>query len=76
MGLAGMRLHDLRHFAATRLLAAGIPVRTVRGRLGHSNASTTLSVYAHFLEESDRDAAHAIGELLKRSAEPTARDDR
>jgi integrase len=32
LGLTSIRLHDLRHFAATRLLGAGIPVRTVSGR--------------------------------------------
>jgi len=56
----------LRHFAATRLLGAGIPVRTVSGRLGHSSASTTLGVYAHFLAESDREAADTLEELLRR----------
>ena|GEM_PF-519407 len=66
IGLQSIRLHDLRHFAATRLLAAGVPVRTVSGRLGHSNASTTLGTYAHFLVESDRDAANTLEELLKR----------
>jgi integrase len=65
VGLDGVRLHDLRHFAATRLLAAGVPVRTVSGRLGHANAATTLGVYAHFVEESDRDAAATLGALLK-----------
>lgn len=70
IGLQSIRLHDLRHFAATRLLAAGIPVRTVSGRLGHSNASSTLGVYAHFLVESDRDAADTLEELLKRSSSP------
>ena len=64
-GLNDVRLHDLRHFAATRLLAAGVPVRTVSGRLGHANAATTLGVYAHFVEESDRDAAAKLGALLK-----------
>lgn len=68
LGLKNVRLHDLRHFAATRLLGAGIPVRTVSGRLGHANAATTLGVYAHFLEESDREAANAIGEILWSSA--------
>ncbi len=62
--LPTVRLHDLRHFTATRLLAAGIPVRTVSGRLGHANAVTTLGVYAHFVEASDRDAAGAMGALL------------
>jgi integrase len=67
LGLGSVRLHDLRHFAATRLLGAGIPVRTVSGRLGHANAATTLGVYAHFLAESDRDAALALGDLLDQS---------
>lgn len=64
VGLTEIRLHDLRHFAATRLLAAGVPVRTVSGRLGHANAATTLGVYAHFLEVSDREAAEPMGALL------------
>jgi len=66
--LEGVRLHDLRHFAATRLLAAGVPVRTVSGRLGHANAATTLGVYAHFVEESDREAAAKLGALLGATA--------
>lgn len=65
LGLHTVRLHDLRHFAATRLLAAGVPVRTVSGRLGHANPSTTLSVYAHFLEASDQAAAAIMGDLLQ-----------
>ncbi len=76
-GLKTVRLHDLRHFAATRLLAAGVPVRNVSGRLGHANAATTLGVYAHFVEESDRDAAETLGALLKtgRQAKRLARSD-
>ena len=60
-GLESVRLHDLRHFAATRLLSAGVSVRTVSGRLGHASASMTLGVYAHFLEVSDREAAKSAG---------------
>jgi integrase len=45
-GVTGVRLHDLRHYVATRLLASGIDVRTVAGRLGHRNPATTLNVYA------------------------------
>jgi integrase len=62
--VSGVRLHDLRHFAATRLLAAGVPVNTVAGRLGHANASTTLNVYGHFLESSDESAAEVLSSLL------------
>lgn len=63
-GLAGVRLHDLRHFVATQLLSAGVDVRTVAGRLGYCNAATTLNVYAHFLAQSDRAAADIMGSLI------------
>lgn len=63
-GLTGVRLHDLRHFVATQLLSAGVDVRTVAGRLGHRNAATTLNVYAHFLQQADRDAADIIGNVI------------
>ena len=39
-----VRLHDLRHFTATRLLDAGVPVKTVSGRLGHARPATTLNI--------------------------------
>jgi integrase len=64
-GVKGVRLHDLRHYVATRLLAGGVDARTVAGRLGHRNAATTLNVYAHFLAEADRDAAEMLGRLLE-----------
>jgi len=63
-GVSGVRFHDLRHFAATRLLSSGVDVRTVSGRLGHATASTTLGVYAHFLQSADHAAADVLGGLL------------
>lgn len=63
-GCQGIRLHDLRHYVATRLLASGVDVRTVAGRLGHRNAATTLNVYAHFLPEADREAAGVLGRIF------------
>lgn len=71
VGLDSTRLHDLRHFAATTLLAAGVPVRTVSGRLGHANAATTLSVYAHFVAASDRHAATTLAEAISTGATRT-----
>jgi integrase len=70
LGYHSMRLHDLRHFAATRLMAAGIPIRQVSGRLGHANPSTTLSVYTHFLEAGDQDSADVMGQSLPKSKPP------
>ena len=63
VGLPGVRLHDLRHYVATRLLSAGVDVRTVAGRLGHRNAATTLNVYSHFVPETDQQAAEILGRL-------------
>ena len=68
--VTGVRLHDLRHFVATQLLSAGVDVRTVAGRLGHRNAATTLNVYAHVLEQSDRQAADIMRRAIRRSEDP------
>jgi integrase len=62
--LPQVRLHDLRHFTATQLIGAGVDVRTVAGRLGHSDPSVTLRVYSHALEERDRAAADIMGRVL------------
>jgi len=63
LGLNRVRFHDLRHFMATTMLGGGVPLRTVSGRLGHANATTTLGVYAHFIEATDGEAA----ELMRRA---------
>jgi integrase len=63
-GIEGITLHSLRHFSASMLLASGRDVRTIAGRLGHSDASTTLRVYAHMVEGRDQDAADYLGGLL------------
>lgn len=60
----GVRLHDLRHFSATQLLAGGVPVKTVSARLGHGSAAMTLDVYAHHLPQADQPAADMLGALL------------
>lgn len=60
-------LHDLRHFSATQLLAAGVDLRTVAGRLGHGGGgATTLRVYAAFVADADRRAAALLGTRLPR----------
>ena len=54
-------LHALRHYSATELIAAGVDIRTVAGRLGHgSGGSTTLRVYAAWLSEADQRASSAL----------------
>lgn len=68
LGLKQVRLHDLRHFTATQLIGAGVDVRTVAGRLGHSDPSLTLRVYSHAIEERDRAAAAIMGRVLGTAA--------
>jgi integrase len=65
VGAPSVRLHDLRHFTATQLIGAGVDVRTVARRLGHSDPSVTLRVYSHALEERDRAAAAIMGDILR-----------
>ena len=60
-------LHALRHYSATELLAAGVDLRTVAGRLGHAGGgTTTLRVYAAWVTESDGRAAEILGGRMKR----------
>jgi integrase len=68
---ARWRLHDLRHWSATRAIAAGHDVRSVATRLGHSNPSMTLRVYAHAVESADAALADSLaGALVDREGLP------
>ena len=62
-GLAGIKLHDLRHFFASGLIAEGCDVVTVQRALGHSKPTTTLNTYAHLwptAEDRTRKAAQSL----------------
>ncbi len=60
-------LHCLRHYSATELIAAGVDIRTVAGRLGHSGGgSTTLRSYSAFVHEADQRAATALASRRSR----------
>ena len=54
-----------RHFAGSQLVAAGVDVRTVSARLGHSPPSITLDIYTHRVQDNDRAAAELLGQLIK-----------
>lgn len=62
-GLAGVRIHDLRHFYASGLIAQGCDVVTVQRAMGHASATLTLSTYSHLwptAEDRTRKAASAL----------------
>ncbi|HEY0718700.1 MAG TPA: site-specific integrase, partial [Streptosporangiaceae bacterium] len=63
-----IRLHDLRHTHATVLLSAGVPVHVVSQRLGHASPVVTLTVYAHVVPGSQREAAEMFARLVAGAA--------
>lgn len=58
------RLHDLRHWHASMLLADGEDVVTVANRMRHREATTTLRFYAHAIPGKGAEAAAKIGRRL------------
>lgn len=70
--ISSTRLHDTRHTAATTLLLSGVDVRTVAGILGHSVATTTLSIYAHVMVDTQRDAIDRLGNAFDLIAKNSA----
>jgi integrase len=57
-----LRVHDLRHTAASFSITAGATVKAVQRQLGHRSATTTLDRYAHLWP----DELDALGESLER----------
>ncbi|GIW24743.1 MAG: hypothetical protein KatS3mg069_1010 [Meiothermus sp.] len=54
LGIPTLRVHDLRHSYGSHMLANGAPLELVAERLGHANATITLSIYRHVLEHERR----------------------
>ena len=65
-GLPVVRLHDLRHSAATLLLAAGVNVKVVQELLGHSSISVTLGMYGHVLPNMQREVKDKMDDMFGR----------
>lgn len=63
-GIPKVRLHDLRHSAATALLSAGVPLAVIRDWLGHSDVNVTANAYAAVVPELMTDAADAMDRAL------------
>lgn len=72
-GLAPKRFHDLRHTAASLLLAQGVHPRTVMETLGHSQISLTLNTYSHVMPTVLRDAANKMQAILAENIEASGR---
>ena len=66
-GLVPCRLHDLRHLAASLMLASGAPLALVSKRLGHSSITVTADTYQHLFDGVGRDAAERAAALVPRA---------
>ena len=63
--LPRVRFHDLRHSAATFLLAQGMTLEDVKNQLGHSTIVLTSNTYGHVLEQRKRQVAAAMDAVLR-----------
>lgn len=61
--LKRIRLHDLRHTAATWMIAQGVHPKAIANRLGHANIKTTMDVYGHIIESVDQAAASVFDHM-------------
>jgi integrase len=67
-GVPRIRFHDLRHTHATLLLKAGVPIKVVSVRLGHSTPGFTMATYQHVIPGMQAEAAHTFAGILEASA--------
>jgi integrase len=72
-GLPQIHLHGLRHTHATLLIKAGVPVKVVSERLGHSTTAFTIETYQHVLPGMQAEAAHIFETLVALAVPPGTR---
>ena len=63
-GLPRLRIHDLRHTAATHLLMKGVHPKVVQELLGHSSIAITLDTYSHVMPALAKEASAHMSSLL------------
>ncbi|WP_071377134.1 tyrosine-type recombinase/integrase [Streptomyces sp. MUSC 14] len=66
LGLPPVRLHDLRHCAASLSLAAGLSMKAIQALLGHASYSLTADTYTSLMPQFEKEAADAPVELVPR----------
>ena len=63
-GLPRIKIHAMRHTAATILKDLNVPIKDIQLILGHANIATTFSIYQHGTHETQRNALYAVGNRL------------
>lgn len=56
--------HLFRHMNATYLIAGGADIRTVSGKLGHAQNSTTMNIYSHLIKSAETETANTMEAFL------------
>jgi len=74
-GITGFRFHDLRHTAASHMVMAGIPMKTVGEILGHSTVSVTER-YSHLTPEHKRQAIETLSACYNAECPKTATNEK
>jgi integrase len=72
-GIEGFRFHDLRHTAASHMVMAGVPMKTIGEILGHKTASMTER-YSHLTPEHKRKAVEALPDWEETSSSRRVQD--
>lgn len=63
-----IRMHDIRHTAASLLVEAGTHIKVVADILGHSSVAITMDTYSHPGESIQREATNLLGDIIDRHA--------
>lgn len=64
-----LNFHALRHTSATMMIVQGLHPKTISNRLGHASIQTTMDIYGHALESTDRDAAEKLEVMIPKKEE-------
>lgn len=75
-GLPPMHFHDLRHSAATILLAKGVNIKVIQELLGHSDIAITLRVYGHLMPSMQGDVVETWENLFREEDEKAEDDEK
>ncbi len=60
---------SFRHMAATYLIVGGVDMRTVAGKLGHANSTTTQLVYSHLVKSAEKETANMMESFIQKTTE-------
>jgi site-specific recombinase XerD len=66
-GVPDLRVHDLRHVAATVMLSNGVPMAVVSKTLRHKNVATTIDLYGHLTPDAAADGVTTAAAALDRA---------